>query len=223
MIDWWGPVISEYYGSTEGSIVTTVSAEDWLSRPGTLGKPTAIMEVMVIKDDGTTAATGESGQLYVKNLMGSDFEYHNDPEKTEKAHLEPGVFTFGDIGYLDDDGYLFMSDRKIDMIISGGVNIYPAEIEGVLINHPAVLDAAVFGIPNDEFGEEVKGAVELAEGIAPDKQLEEDLIAHCREHLASFKAPRSIDFEDTLPRHPTGKLLKRLLRDKYWENTGRSI
>jgi long-chain acyl-CoA synthetase len=223
MIEWWGPVISEYYGSTEGSIVTTVSAEDWLSRPGTLGKPTAIMEVMVIKDDGTTAATGESGQLYVKNLMGSDFEYHNDPEKTEKAHLEPGVFTFGDIGYLDDDGYLFMSDRKIDMIISGGVNIYPAEIEAVLINHPAVMDAAVFGIPNDEFGEEVKGAVELATGIAPDKQLEEDLIAHCREHLASFKAPRSIDFEQALPRHPTGKLLKRLLRDKYWENTGRSI
>lgn len=223
MIEWWGPVISEYYGSTEGSIVTTVSAEDWLNRPGTLGKPTPIMEVMVIKDDGALAATGESGQLYVKNLMGSDFEYHNDPEKTDKAHLKPGVFTFGDIGYLDKDGYLFMSDRKIDMIISGGVNIYPAEIEAILINHPAVLDAAVFGIPNDEFGEEVKGAVELAAGIAQDKQLEEDLIAHCRTHLANFKAPRSIDFEAALPRHPTGKLLKRLLRDKYWKNTGRSI
>lgn len=223
MIEWWGPVVSEYYGSTEGSIVTTVTAEEWLTKPGTLGKPVPIMEVIVVKDDGSHAAQGESGQLYVRNLMGSDFEYHNDPEKTEKAHLEPGVFTFGDIGYVDEDGYLFMSDRKIDMIISGGVNIYPAEIEAALINHPAVLDAAVFGIPNDEFGEEVKGAVELAAGIEGSATLEEELIAHCREHLAGFKAPRSIDFEAALPRHPTGKLLKRLLRDKYWEGSGRTI
>ncbi|MFT7305317.1 MAG: long-chain acyl-CoA synthetase [Candidatus Azotimanducaceae bacterium] len=223
MIDWWGPVVSEYYGSTEGSIVTTVTAEDWLSRPGTLGKPTPITEIIVIKDDGSRAKTGESGQLYVKNLMGSDFEYHNDPEKTANAHLEPGVYTFGDIGYVDEDGYLFMSDRKIDMIISGGVNIYPAEIEGVLISHDVVMDAAVFGVPNDEFGEEVKAAVELAEGVVGNDALAEDLIAYCREHLAGFKAPRSIDFEASLPRHPTGKLLKRLLRDKYWAGTGRSI
>jgi long-chain acyl-CoA synthetase len=223
MIEWWGPVIYEYYGSTEGSIVTTVSSEDWLSRPGTLGKPVPIMEVIVIKEDGSRAETGESGSLYVKNLMGSDFEYHNAPEKTQDAHLEPGVFTFGDVGYLDEDGYLFISDRKIDMIISGGVNIYPAEIEAVLINHPAVLDAAVFGVPNDEFGEEVKAAVELADGIKVGDELTEDLITHCREHLAGFKVPRSIDYEDALPRHPTGKLLKRLLRDKYWENAGRSI
>ena len=223
MIDWWGPVICEYYGSTEGSIVTTATSEDWLSKPGTLGKPTAITEIMVIKEDGSRARAGESGQLYVRNLMGSDFEYHNDPDKTDKAHLEPGVYTFGDVGYLDDDGYLFMSGRKIDMIISGGVNIYPAEIEAVLLNHPAVLDAAVFGIPDDEFGEEVKAAVELARGIAPGPQLEEDLIAHCREHLAGFKVPKSVDFEASLPRHPTGKLLKRLLRDRYWEGAGRSI
>jgi long-chain acyl-CoA synthetase len=223
MIEWWGPVISEYYGSTEGAIVTTVNSEDWLARPGTLGLPTPITEILVIKDDGERAATGESGQLYVGNLMGSDFEYHNDPEKTAKAHLEPGVFTFGDIGYLDEDGYLFMSDRKIDMIISGGVNIYPAEIEATLVNHPAVLDAAVFGIPNDEFGEEVKAAVELAAGVEAGEALTEDLIAHCREHLAGYKIPKSIDFEEALPRHPTGKLLKRLLRDKYWEGTGRSI
>jgi len=223
MIEWWGPIISEYYGSTEGSIVTTVNSEDWLARPGTLGKPTAIMEVMVINDDGSPAETGESGQLYVKNMMGSDFEYHNDAEKTAAAHLSPGVFTFGDIGYLDADGYLFMSDRKIDMIISGGVNIYPAEIEAVLINHPAVIDAAVFGIPNDEFGEEVKGAVELKSGALAGDVLEEELIAHCKEHLARFKAPKSIDFEEALPRHPTGKLLKRLLRDKYWQDAGRNI
>ncbi|MFT5100970.1 MAG: long-chain acyl-CoA synthetase, partial [Planctomycetaceae bacterium] len=223
MIEWWGPVVNEYYGSTEGSIVTTVSSADWLNRPGTLGKPVAIMEVIVIKEDGSRAAAGESGTLYVKNLMGSDFEYHNAPEKTSDAHLEPGVFTFGDIGYLDEDGYLFMSDRKIDMIISGGVNIYPAEIEAALIGHPAVLDAAVFGVPNDDFGEEVKAAVELAEGIDPGEQLTEDLIAHCREHLAGFKVPRSVDYEESLPRHSTGKLLKRLLRDKYWQGTGRNI
>jgi long-chain acyl-CoA synthetase len=223
MIEWWGPVINEYYGSTEGSIVTTVNSEDWLNRPGTLGKPVAIMEVIVIKEDGSSAGPGESGTLYVKNLMGSDFEYHNAPEKTSDAHLEPGVFTFGDVGYLDEDGYLFMSDRKIDMIISGGVNIYPAEIEATLINHPVVLDAAVFGVPNDEFGEEVKAAVELVEGVEPDEQLTEDLINHCREHLAGFKVPRSVDYEEKLPRHPTGKLLKRLLRDKYWESTGRTI
>ncbi|MBO6704112.1 MAG: AMP-binding protein [Pseudomonadales bacterium] len=223
MIEWWGPVVNEYYGSTEGAIVTTVTAEEWLERPGTLGKPTPITEIIVVKEDGSRAEAGESGSLYVRNLMGSDFEYHNDPEKTEKAHLEPGVYTFGDIGYLDEDGYLYMSDRKIDMIISGGVNIYPAEIEAVLISHSAVLDAAVFGIPNDEFGEEVKAAVELAVGVEPSPELEEDLIAHCREHLAGFKTPKSVDFEASLPRHPTGKLLKRLLRDKYWEGTGRTI
>ncbi|MFT5133246.1 MAG: long-chain acyl-CoA synthetase [Gammaproteobacteria bacterium] len=223
MIHWWGPVISEYYGSTEGSIVTTVNSSDWLSKPGTLGKPTAIMEVMVIKEDGARAETGESGQLYVKNIMGADFEYHNDREKTEKAHLEPGVFTFGDIGYLDEQGYLYMSDRKIDMIISGGVNIYPAEIEAVLINHPSVVDAAVFGIPNDEFGEEVKGAVELIDTVERSEALEQELIDHCKAKLAKFKVPRSIDFEDALPRHPTGKLLKRLLRDKYWDGSGRAI
>jgi long-chain acyl-CoA synthetase len=223
MIDWWGPVISEYYGSTEGSIVTTVDSNDWLNKPGTLGKPTAIMEVMVIKEDGSKAKTGESGTLYVKNLMGSDFEYHNDPEKTSEAHLEPGVFTFGDIGYLDEEGYLYMSDRKIDMIISGGVNIYPAEIEAVLINHPSVIDAAVFGIPNEEFGEEVKGAVELTEGFNADDSLAEEIMEHCRAHLAKFKVPRSIDFVETMPRHPTGKLLKRLLRDEYWKDSGRRI
>jgi long-chain acyl-CoA synthetase len=223
MIEWWGPVISEYYGSTEGSIVTTIHSEDWMARPGALGLPTATVEIMIIKDDGTKAEVGESGQIYVKNLMGTDFEYHNDPEKTANAHLEPGVFTFGDIGYIDEEGYLFMSDRKIDMIISGGVNIYPAEIEHVLVTHPAVVDAAVFGIPNDEFGEEVKAAVELVEGAVGDDALAEELIAYCKERLAGFKAPRSIDFEEELPRNPTGKLMKRILRDKYWEGMERKI
>jgi long-chain acyl-CoA synthetase len=223
MIDWWGPVISEYYGSTEGSIVTTANSEEFLERTGTVGKPTAMVELTIRDDDGKQLSAGESGQIYVRNLLGSDFEYHNEPGKTAEAHLEPGVFTFGDIGYLDDDGYLFLSDRKIDMIISGGVNIYPAEIEAVLVNHPAIEDAAVFGIPNEEFGEEVKGAVKLRAGFSPSDELTEQIIAHCRDHLAGYKAPRSIDYEDEFPRHETGKLYKRLLRDPYWKNSERNI
>jgi long-chain acyl-CoA synthetase len=223
MIDWWGPVVAEYYGSTEGSIVTTASAEEWLERPGTVGKPSPLVEVTIRGDAGEILPHGTSGQIYVKNLMGSDFEYHGEPAKTAEVHLEPGTFTFGDIGYLDEAGYLFLSDRKIDMIISGGVNIYPAEIEAVLVNHPAVEDAAVFGIPNEEFGEEVKAAVTVRPGHRPDDALAADLIAHCRKHLAGYKAPRSIDFEDELPRHETGKLYKRLLRDRYWQNSDRRI
>ena len=223
MIEWWGPVVHEYYGSTEGSIVSVCTAGEWLDRPGSLGRPVPIVEVRIVKDDGSLAAPGEAGQIYVKNLMGSDFEYHKEPEKTASAHLEPGVFTFGDVGWLDEDGYLFMSDRKIDMIISGGVNIYPAEIEGVLAAHPAVADAAVFGVPNEEFGEEVKAAVELAAGREPSEALAAELIAHVREHLAGYKAPKSVDFEEALPRHPTGKLYKRLLRDRYWEGMARAI
>ena len=223
MIDWWGPVVHEYYGSTEGSIVTTARAEEWLARPGTLGKPSALVELRIVRDDGSAAGAGEPGRIYVKNRMGSDFEYHKEPNKTAAAHLEPGVFTFGDIGYLDADGYLFMSDRAIDMIISGGVNIYPAEIESVLVTHPAVQDAAVFGIPNEEFGEEVKAAVQVRAGHRADDALRDALIEHCRAHLAGYKAPRSVDFVDDMPRHETGKLYKRLLRDRYWEGTGRKI
>jgi long-chain acyl-CoA synthetase len=166
---------------------------------------------------------GEQGQIYVKNLMGSDFEYHNEPEKTAEVHLEPGVFTFGDIGYVDDDGYLFLTDRKIDMIISGGVNIYPAEIEAVLLQHPTVEDAAVFGIPHEEFGEEVKAAVKLVGEQSGSEALSTEIINFCREHLAHYKAPKSIDFEVELPRQETGKLYKRLLRDPYWEGHSTKI
>jgi long-chain acyl-CoA synthetase len=223
MIDWLGPIVNEYYGSTEGAIISTINSDEWLTKPGSLGKALPSIEIRVVKEDRTLAGPGEQGDLYFKNKMGADFEYHKEPEKTAAAHLEPGVFTFGDVGYVDEDGYLYMSDRKIDMIIAGGVNIYPAEIEGVLSAHPAVSDAAVFGVPNEEFGEEVKAAVELSEGISPSDELAEALIAHCREHLAGYKAPRSVDFEEALPRHPTGKLYKRLLRDVYWKDTGRKI
>ncbi len=223
MIDWWGPVISEYYGGTEGGFLTYVTSPEWLERPGTLGRSTATCELMIINDDGQPSPVGVSGQIYFKSTVGADFEYHNAPEKTEVAHLAPGVGTLGDIGYLDEDGYLFLSDRKIDMIISGGVNIYPAEIEGVLTSHPAVEDAAVFGIPNDDMGEEVKAVVQLTGGREPSVALADELITFVRQSLAGYKAPRTIDFSDSLPRHETGKLYKRLLRDPYWAGTGRSI
>ncbi|HVH19656.1 MAG TPA: AMP-binding protein [Myxococcota bacterium] len=223
MIEWWGPKISEYYGSTEGAIVTRIAAEEWLARPGSVGRPTEAIELRIVRDDGSPAEIGEEGQIYFRNRMGTDFEYHKDPEKTKAAHLEPGVFTTGDVGYVDVEGYLFLCDRKIDMIISGGVNIYPAEIEGVLCDHPAVLDAAVFGIPDEEFGESVKAAVQVAPGHAAGAELEERLVTYCRERLAGYKAPRSVDFVESLPRHPTGKLYKRLLRDPYWKGTGRRI
>ena len=223
MLDWWGPCISEYYGSTEGSIVTMISAAEWLQRPGSVGKPTPMVQVSIVRDDGSLAAPTEQGTIYMKNLMGTRFEYHKDPDKTKAAHLEPGVFTTGDVGWLDEEGYLYMSDRKIDMIISGGVNIYPAEIEAVLVAHPSVHEAAVFGVPNDEFGEEVKAVVELVAGADASAALADELVALCRTHLAGYKAPRSLEFRAALPRTETGKLQKRLLRDPYWEGTGRKI
>jgi long-chain acyl-CoA synthetase len=223
MLDWWGPVITEYYGGTEGGFLTIVTGPEWMARPGTLGRPTNMTELMIVSEDGTACAAGESGQIYFKSLIGADFTYHKAPEKTEAAHRAPGVGTLGDIGYVDDDGYLFMSDRKIDMIISGGVNIYPAEIEGILVGHPAVADAAVFGIPDDEMGEQVKAAVELTAGITASDDLAAELVAYARQHLAGYKAPKTIDFEEHLPRQPTGKIYKRLLRDPYWEASGRTI
>jgi long-chain acyl-CoA synthetase len=223
MLEWWGPIVTEYYGGTEGGFLTVITGKEWLEHPGSLGRETALVELLIIGDDGKAVPTGEAGQIYFKSKLGSDFQYHNAPEKTAAAHLEPGVGTLGDVGYVDDEGYLYLSDRKIDMIISGGVNIYPAEIEGVLVGHPAVADAAVFGIPDDEMGEQVKAVVELSAGFEGSDELAADIVAHVREHLAGYKVPRSVDFTDELPRHPTGKLYKRLLRDPYWEGTGRAI
>ena len=223
MIEWWGPKITEYYGGTEGAIISVISAAEWLERPGSVGRPIAPVEVLVVGEDGERLGPNQVGTLYLKGTMGSSFQYHKDPEKTSKAFLEPGVFTLGDVGELDDDGYLWLRDRKIDMIISGGVNIYPAEIEGVLVEHPSVRDAAVFGVPDEEFGEQVKAAVELVDGAAPSDALAADIIAFVRSRLAGYKAPRSVDFEAALPRTPTGKLYKRLLRDRYWADAGRTI
>ena len=222
LIAWWGPKISEYYGSTEGSLITMISSEDWLERGGSVGQPLPNMNVMVVADDGTQLGANESGTLYFKSDMGQDFTYHNAPEKTAEAHLEPGVFTTGDVGYVDDDGYVWLSDRKIDMIISGGVNIYPAEIEGVLGGHDDVADVAVIGVPNEDFGEEVKAIVVASDGVGDD-ELRQRLADYCRTNLAGYKLPRTIDFADELPRTGTGKVLKRKLRDPYWEGIDRSI
>jgi long-chain acyl-CoA synthetase len=223
MIEWWGPVITEYYGSTEGSVITMIDSEQWLAKGGSVGKPMPGKEIIVVGDDGSRLGPNEPGTLYFRDAMGMDFEYHNAPDKTTDVHLEPGVFTTGDVGYLDDEGYLWLSDRKIDMIISGGVNIYPAEIEGVLAGHPLVADAAVIGVPNEEFGEEVKAVVVANDGVTGDDELRATLAAHCRDNLAGFKVPRSIDFVAELPRTGTGKIQKAKLRAPYWEGHDRQI
>ncbi len=222
MIDWWGPVINELYGASEsGGAGTICTSDQWLAKPGTVGSPLPTTELLVMGESGERLGPDQVGQIYIRNLLGADFEYLGDEEETDSAHLEPGVFTFGDIGHVDEDGYLFLSDRKIDMIISGGVNIYPAEIEALLITHPAVADVGIFGIPNDEFGEEVKAAVELADGFDA-AEVESELKQFCRTSLAGYMVPRSFDF-GPLPRTATGKLLKRELRAPYWEGSGRSI
>jgi long-chain acyl-CoA synthetase len=221
MFDWWGPVIYEYYAATEGG-GTTVKPDEWLAKPGTVGQPWPTAEIKILDDDGNEVPPNTPGTVWIKPPGAAAFEYHKDKKKTGDSWKD-GFFTVGDVGYLDEDGWLFLSDRKIDMIISGGVNIYPAEIEAVLVNHPSVLDAAVFGIPHDEFGEEVKAVVELAPGTEPSDQLAAEITAYAREHLAGYKVPRSIDFTDEFPRTETGKLVKRELRDPYWAGRDRTI
>jgi long-chain acyl-CoA synthetase len=214
MLDWWGPTIFEYYAATEGG-GTLVTPEQWLKKPGTVGTPWPISQIRVLDDANAEVPPGTPGTVWIK--MGDfSFEYHKDKEKTEKAKHE-GFFTVGDIGYLDEDGYLFLCDRKIDMII------YPAEIEGTLLAHPKVGDAAVFGIPHDDWGEEVKAVVEPGAGVAPGPELEQELIAFCADRLAKYKIPRTIDFTTEMPRDPSGKLYKRKLRDPYWAGRERAI
>ncbi|HXS61398.1 MAG TPA: acyl-CoA synthetase [Streptosporangiaceae bacterium] len=220
MIDWWGPVIYEYYAATEGG-GTIVTPQEWLAKPGTVGKAWPTSEIMIADDDGGVSATGVPGTVYMK--MGvADFEYKDDPEKTAAGRLR-GFFTVGDIGYLDEDGFLFLCDRKSDMIISGGANIYPAEIEAEIITNPKVADVAVFGIPDEEWGEQIKAVVQPAEGIEAGDELAADIMAGLDGRLAKMKWPRSIDFVDELPRDPSGKLLKRRLRDPYWAGRSTSI
>jgi acyl-CoA synthetase (AMP-forming)/AMP-acid ligase II len=216
MIDWWGPILIEYYGGSEGNGITISTSQQWLAHRGTVGRA-AIGAVKIVDDNDQELPAGQIGTVYFAD--GPAFSYHNDPEKTKRAYNARGWSTLGDVGYLDADGFVFLTDRKAFMIISGGVNIYPQESENVLINHPAVVDVAVFGVPNEDFGEEVKAVVQPAAMPADADAaaaLERELVAYCRSELADVKCPRSIDFREELPRHPTGKLYKRLLKDEYW-------
>jgi long-chain acyl-CoA synthetase len=214
MIEWWGPIIHEYYGATEGLGFTACDSAEWLAHKGTVGK-VLLGELHILDDNMRPCPMGTPGMLWFKTA--TPFEYFNDPEKTAQARSADGsMSTVGDIGYLDNDGYLYLTDRATFMIISGGVNIYPQECENLLITHPKVADAAVFGVPNEDLGEEVKAVVQLMPGITPGPHIAEELIAFCREHLARQKCPHSIDFEAELPRLPTGKLYKQKLRDRYW-------
>jgi long-chain acyl-CoA synthetase len=224
MIEWWGPVLVEYWGATESGVATLASSADWLAHPSTVGKATASFEVFAVDDAGARLPPGEVGTLCLRHKkLTQPFEYHLARAKTGEAYLDDGGFTIGDIGRVDADGYVYLADRKSHTIISGGVNIYPAEVEAVLQRHPAVADVAVFGIPDDEWGEQVKAAVELVDGFTPSQALADELIGFARMHLAAYKAPRSIDFEARLPRHPTGKLYTRLLREPYWKGRERRI
>ena len=216
MIDWWGPVLHEYYAGTEGNGFVYCNSEMWLAHAGTVGRAVSGI-VHVLDDYGDECPTSEPGTIFFEG--GGEFEYHNDPDKTAGSRNSKGWSTLGDVGYLDDEGYLYLTDRKAHMIISGGVNIYPQETENVLITHPKIVDVAVFGVPNEEFGEEVKAVVQPAEMPSTPEDaaaLERELIAYCRSQLADVKCPRSVDFRVELPRHPTGKLYKRLLKDEYW-------
>jgi len=215
MIEWWGPVLHEYYAGTEGNGMCYVNSADWLAHPGTVGK-SLLSPVHICDENGNEVPVGEEGTIYFASA--AQFTYHNDPKKTaESRHpLHPEWSTLGDIGKLDEEGYLYLTDRKAFMIISGGVNIYPQEAENLLISHPKVADVAVIGVPNEDFGEEVKAVVQPLDWKDATPEFAAELIAYCRERLSPIKCPRTVDFDPELPRHPTGKLYKRLIRDRYW-------
>lgn len=223
MIDWWGPIIWEYYGGTELNGMTVCNSEQWLAHRGTVGS--SILGTLHVCDEtGAQLPNGEAGIVYFERDV-MPFEYHNDPEKTASSqHPDNPLWTkLGDVGYVDDDGFLYLTDRESFMIIAGGVNIYPQEIEDAMVMHPKVADVAVIGVPNSDLGEEVKAVVQLADGITASDEVERELLAFAGEHLARYKVPRSVDFQDALPRLETGKLYKRLLRDRYWGNANSKI
>ncbi|MAI79167.1 MAG: acyl-CoA synthetase [Deltaproteobacteria bacterium] len=215
MIEWWGPVIHEYYAGTEGNGFVMINSEEWLAHKGSVGQATNAT-IHILDDDGLEVEAEETGGIFFESDI--QYEYHNAPEKTASARSQQGWTTLGDVGYLDKEGWLYLTDRKAHMIISGGVNIYPQEAENRLITHPRVQDVAVIGVPNEDFGEEVKAVVQLIKGEQANTQLAQELMEYCRSELADIKCPRSVDFLDELPRHPTGKLYKRLLKDKYWKD-----
>lgn len=219
MIAWFGAVLTESYGATEIGSMTMITAQEWLDHPGSVGRTQPGFELLVLDDGGNPVAEGEPGLLYFRDLSGIGVRYHNAPEKSRDAHIAPGVFTLGDIGYVNPEGFVYITDRESDMIVSGGVNIYPAEIEAALATHPDVVDSAVIGVPNAEMGEEVKALVIARNGALPTS---ESLLRHCREKLAGYKCPRSFEVVDDIGRNLMGKINKRALRAPYWP-TGRTI
>ena len=221
MFAWWGPVLWETYGGTEGA-ATIAKPNRWLEKPGTVGRSVRGVTVRILGDDGVDLKAGEVGNVYIERDNGASFEYRGDPELTASVH-RGRAFTLGDVGYLDEDGYLFICDRAKDMIISGGVNIYPAEVEGVLSEHLAVSDVAIIGIPDAEWGEQVKAIVELAADSEPSQELADELMAYCRARLAGYKCPRTLEFAAKLPRNESGKLVKRHLREQFWAQSGRTV
>jgi long-chain acyl-CoA synthetase len=226
MIDWWGPVLLEYWGGSEGGVTTLVDSAEWLAHPGTVGRALPHYEVFAVDAAGRRLPPGAEGRLFSRHRAEARlFEYHAAEEKTAGAYLEgdPHAFTLGDVGCVDAAGFVYLADRESNMIITGGVNVYPQEVERVLAEHPAVADVGVFGIPDDEWGERVKAAVELAPGFAAGPALEAEILAFARERLAGYKVPRSVDFEKALPRTPAGKLYVRRLRDPYWQGRARRI
>jgi long-chain acyl-CoA synthetase len=221
MMDWLGPIIYEYYAATEGG-GTFIAPEEWLRKPGSVGRPNRTQAIEIRDDEGRTLPTGEVGTIYFRAPKQGRFEYYHDEKKTASAYRGE-FFTLRDMGYFDEDGYLFLSGRSAEVIISGGVNIYPAEVDAVLLRHETVGDVATIGAPNEEWGEEVKAVVMLRDGLAPNESLANELIEFCREHLAHYKCPRTVDFVTELPRHDTGKIYRRLVRDRYWAGRSRSI
>jgi long-chain acyl-CoA synthetase len=214
MIEWWGPIIHEYYGATEGLGFTACNSAEWLAHCGSVGR-VLLGDLQILDEQGQPVPQGTTGEVWFKTA--SPFVYFNDPERTALTRSADGTMsTVGDMGYLDQDDFLYLTDRSSFMIISGGVNIYPQECENLLVTHPKIADAAVFGVPNQDFGEEVKAVVELVAGVQAGPELAQELMTFCAEHLARHKCPRSVDFTDRLPRLPTGKLYKRSLRDPYW-------
>ena len=212
MIDWLGPVLVEYYGSTESAIVVVADSHEWLAHPGTVGHPVLGIDIKILDDQGAEQPAGTPGMIYASVADG--FQYHKDPSKTE-ASRRGAYYTPGDIGYVDSDGYLYLCDRRSDLIISGGVNIYPAEVEAALLEHPAVADVAVFGVPDAEWGHVVVALIQPADGVAPSDELHAELLRHCAGRLARFKHPRTLEFRAALPRTPTGKLSRARVREEY--------
>jgi long-chain acyl-CoA synthetase len=222
IIEWLGPIVYEYYAATEGGGNFYIDSETWLAKPGSVGRTPDPDGTRIVDDQGREVPQGETGYIYFRAPEVGRFEYFKAPEKTGESY-SGDWFTLGDMGYLDEDGYLFLSGRSAETIISGGVNIYPQEIDEVLLAHEAVLDVCTVGVPNDEWGEEVKAVVLLADGFEASTELADAIVAHARERLAGFKCPRSVDFASELPRLPSGKIQRRLVRAPYWEGRERQI